>query len=41
MVVTKLLFSMTFHPQTDGQTKRVNVVLIQYLKNYVGIYQKD
>jgi hypothetical protein len=32
---------MAFHPQIDGQTKRVNVVLNQYLKNYVGTNQKD
>ncbi len=34
-------FSTTFHPQTNGQTKRVNGVLNQYLKNYVNANQKD
>jgi hypothetical protein len=37
----KLLFNMTFHPQTGGKTKRVNGVLNQYLRNYVGINQND
>ncbi len=40
-VGTNLPFSITFHPQTDGQTKRVNGVLNQYLKNYVNASQKD
>ncbi len=32
---------MTFHLQTDGQTKRVNGVLNQYFKNYVNVDQRD
>ncbi len=36
-VGTNLPFSTTFPPQTDGQTKRVNGVLNQYLKNYVNV----
>jgi hypothetical protein len=40
-VGTNLPFSTTFHPQTNGQTKRVNGVLNQYLKNYVNANQKD
>jgi hypothetical protein len=32
---------MTFHPQIDDQTERVNGVLNQYFKNYVSVDQKD
>ncbi len=40
-VGTKLSFNVTFHPQMDGQTKRVDGVLNQYLRNYVNADQKD
>jgi len=37
----KLKFSSDFHPQLDGQTKRVNGILNQYLCNYITGDHKD
>jgi hypothetical protein len=38
---TKLKFSSGEHPETDGQTERVNQVLEDMLRAYVSIRQKD
>jgi hypothetical protein len=37
----ELKMSTSFCPQTDGQTKRVNLVIQQFLRNYVAVDQQD
>jgi hypothetical protein len=38
---SELKMSTSFHPQTDGQTERVNLVIQQFLRNYVAADQQD
>jgi len=38
---SELHFSTSFHPQTDGQTERINALLECYLRHYVSANQKD
>jgi len=38
---SELSFSISFHPQIDGQTERVNADLELYLRHYVSANQKD
>ncbi|KAF8761138.1 hypothetical protein RHS01_00189 [Rhizoctonia solani] len=34
-------FSLAYHPQSDGQTERVNPTVEHFLRAYLGINQKD
>ncbi len=38
---SKLKMSTSFRPQTNGQTDRVNLVIQQFLRNYVTVDQQD
>ena len=38
---SELKFSTANHPQTDGQTERINAVLKDYLRHYVTVSQKN
>jgi len=38
---SELKMSTSFCPQTDGQTERVNLVIQQFLRNYVAADQQD
>ena len=38
---TRALLSTAYHPETDGQTERMNAILEQYLRAYVSYLQDD
>jgi hypothetical protein len=38
---TRIVMSSSFHPQTDGQTQRINQTLETYLRRYVSVELND
>jgi len=38
---SKLKINTSFCPQTDGQTEKVNLVIQQFLRNYVAVDQQN
>jgi hypothetical protein len=38
---SELKMNTSFHPQTNGQIERVNLVIQQFLRNYVAVDQQD
>ena len=41
LVGIDLLMSLSYHPQTDGQTERINALLEDYVRHYVTADQKN
>ena len=37
----KVVISIAYHPQIDGQTERLNQTLKQYLKHYINYIQNN